>query len=82
MWEILLLDFFAVGDCGTGLFCCGRFYCWTFLLWEILMLDFLASGQMNCTAVRIHVMFDYLNLNMEFLKLRFLLKIFVFINSM
>ena len=50
-WEILLLDFFAVGDCGTGLFCCGRFYCWTFLLWEILMLDFLASGQMNCTAV-------------------------------
>ena len=50
-WEILLLDFFAVGDCGTGLFCCGRFYCWTFLLWEILMLDFLASGPMNCTAL-------------------------------
>ena len=49
-WEILLLDFFAVGDCGTGLFCCGRFYCWTFLLWEILMLDFLASGQMNRQA--------------------------------
>ena len=51
MWEILLLDFFAVGDCGTGLFCCGRFYCWTFLLWEILMLDFLASGQMNRQAL-------------------------------
>ena len=60
MWEIVVLDyfdvgdstagFFAVGDFGTGLFCCGRFYCWTFLLWEILMLDFLASGQMNCTA--------------------------------
>ena len=50
MWEILLLDFFAVGDCVTGLFCCGRFYCWTFLLWEILMLDFLASGQMNRQA--------------------------------
>ena len=49
-WEILLLDFFAVGDCGTGLFCCGRFYCWTFLLWEILMLDFLASGKMNRQA--------------------------------
>ena len=49
-WEILLLDFFAVGDCSTGLFCCGRFNCWTFLLWEIPMLDFLASGQMNCTA--------------------------------
>ena len=53
MWEILLLDFFAVGDCGTGLFCCGRFYCWTFLLWEILMLDFLASGQLNCTAKKL-----------------------------
>ena len=49
-WEILLLDFFAVGDCSTGLFCCGRFNCWTFLLWEIPMMDFLASGQMNCTA--------------------------------
>ena len=53
MWEILLLDFFAVGDCVTGLFCCGRFYCWTFLLWEILMLDFLASGQMNRQAFQI-----------------------------
>ena len=60
MWEIVVLDyfdvgdstagFFAVGDFGTGLFCCGRFYCWTFLLWEILMLDFLASGQMNRQA--------------------------------
>ena len=49
-WEILLLDFFAVGDCGTGLFWSGRFCYWTFLKWEILMLDFLASGQMNCTA--------------------------------
>ena len=49
-WEILLLDFFAVGDCGTGLFCCGRFYCWTFLLWEIVVLDYFASGQMNRQA--------------------------------
>ncbi len=48
--EILPLDFFEVGDCATGLFCCGRLCHWTFLLWEILMLDFLASGQMNCTA--------------------------------
>ena len=50
MWEILLLDFFAVGDCVTGLFCCGRFYCWTFLPWEIVVLDYFASGQMNRQA--------------------------------
>ena len=48
--NFLLLDYFDVGDCGTGLFWGGRFYCWTFLLWEILMLDFLASGQMNRQA--------------------------------
>ena len=50
LWEIVVLVIFAVGDCATGLFCCGRFWCWTFLLWEILMLDFLASGQMNRQA--------------------------------
>ena len=54
MWEIVvldyfevgdsLLDFFAVGDCGTGLFFCGRFYCWTFLLWEIVVVDYFAVG--------------------------------------
>ena len=44
LWEILLLDFFAVGDCGTGLFCFGRFHCWTFLLWEIPLLDFFTVG--------------------------------------
>ena len=41
---ILPLDFFVVGDCGTGLFCYGRLCHWTFLLWEILMLDFFAVG--------------------------------------
>ena len=30
LWEIVVLDIFAVGDCATGLFCCGRFWCWTF----------------------------------------------------
>ena len=39
-WEILVLDYFAVGDSTAGLF----------FLWEILMLDFLASGQMNRQA--------------------------------
>jgi hypothetical protein len=43
VWEILPLDFFAVGDCATGLFCCGRLCYWTFLLWEILLLDFWLS---------------------------------------
>jgi hypothetical protein len=40
----LLLDYFDVGDCGTGLFWGGRFYCWTFLLWEIVVLDYFAVG--------------------------------------
>ena len=33
-----------VGNCGTGLFCGGRFYCWTFLLWEIVVVDYFAVG--------------------------------------
>ena len=40
----LLLDYFGVGDCGTGLFWGGRFYCWTFLLWEIVVLDYFEVG--------------------------------------
>ena len=44
LWEILLLDFFDVGDSTVGLFCCGRLCYWTILLWEILLLDFFAVG--------------------------------------
>ena len=44
MWEILLLDFFDVGDSTAGLFCYGRLCYWTILLWEILLLDFFAVG--------------------------------------
>ena len=52
MWEVVVLDYFEVGDSTAGLFCRGRFWYWTILLWEILMLDFLASGQMNRQANR------------------------------
>ena len=51
MWEIVVLDYFEVGDSTAGHFCCGRLWYWTFLLWEILLLDFLASGQMNRQAL-------------------------------
>ena len=40
----LLLDYFDLRGCGTGLFSGGRFYCWTFLKWEILLLDFFEVG--------------------------------------
>ena len=44
MWEIVVLDYFEVGDSTAGLFCCGRLWYWTILLWEILLLDFFAVG--------------------------------------
>ena len=44
LWEILLLDFFDMGDSTAGLFCCRRLWYWTILLWEILLLDFFAVG--------------------------------------
>ena len=34
MWEIVVLDYFEVGDSTAGLF----------LLWEILVLDYFAVG--------------------------------------
>ena len=44
MWEIVVLDYFVVGDSTAGLFCCGRLRYWTILLWDIILLDFFAVG--------------------------------------
>jgi hypothetical protein len=44
MWEIVVLDYFEVGDSTAGLFCCGRLWYWTILKWEILLLDFFEVG--------------------------------------
>ena len=44
MWEIVVLDYFEVGDSTAGLFCCGRLWYWTILKWEILLLDFCEVG--------------------------------------
>ena len=30
MWEIVVVDYFEVGDFTAGLFCCGQFCWWTF----------------------------------------------------
>ena len=48
----LLLDYFDLGDCATGLFWGGRFYCWTFLKWEILLLDFFEVGDSDAGLSR------------------------------
>ena len=44
MWEIVVLDYFEVGDSTAGLFCLWRLWYWTILMWEILLLDFFAAG--------------------------------------
>ena len=44
MWEVVVLDYFEVGDSTAGLFCLWRLWYWTILMWEILLLDFFAVG--------------------------------------
>ena len=44
VWEIVVLDYFEVGDSTAGLFCLWRLWYWTILMWEILVLDFFAVG--------------------------------------
>ena len=76
MWEIVVLDYFEVGDSTAGLFWSGRFCYWTFLKWKILMLDFLASGQMNCTAVD-----ELQNTNYDFVLYQIFLVVIMFIDK-